>query len=378
MCETVELKIVDVGFGGDGIGRWEGLVVFVPFTLTGETVEVKITQRKKGYARAELLRVIDPAPGRTTPVCSWYGRCGGCCYQHADYECQLAMKHKQVTDVLQRLGHIDAPAVAPVVAAPQPFAYRNKVTLHGPGTPGYVALDNTTILPIEECPLAAEPINKEIARLHNEQVQIGDNLVIRCAGPDRVWSYAESSRPSARQSRKKHPAVKESSMTDQSFQQVNEKVSELLVQHMRKTFAQTGCSYLIDAYCGSGLFALRLADLYEGCSGIETDSKAVVAARRKVEELQLPATKFLNGTTDDMLPAALRKAPPAATCLILDPPRKGCRQRVLEIIAEKHPEYVVYISCNPPVLARDLAKLCGAGYEPVEIVPFDMFPQTAY
>ena len=148
--QVLELTITDIAFGGDGIGRVDGFVVFVPFVIGGERVEVRLVEVKRRFATADLLRVITPAPQRTEPRCPYYTRCAGCQYQHITYDHQLELKRKQIVDVFERIGKIPNPPIAPVVASPQPYHYRNKLVVHGPGKPGFWTTRGRSILEMDE------------------------------------------------------------------------------------------------------------------------------------------------------------------------------------------------------------------------------------
>ena len=149
-----ELDITTVAFGGDGIGRIENFVVFVPFVIAGERVEVEIVEVRKRFATADLVRVISPSPHRVGPHCAYYANCAGCQYQHIEYTHQLAMKQGQIRDLFQRIGKIPEPPIEPVVASPRPYHYRNKIVVHGPGKPGFWTMRGRSIVQIEQCPIA--------------------------------------------------------------------------------------------------------------------------------------------------------------------------------------------------------------------------------
>jgi 23S rRNA (uracil1939-C5)-methyltransferase len=163
-----------------------------------------------------------------------------------------------------------------------------------------------------------------------------------------------------------------------SFFQVNREVIELALQHARKIFADRGCQILVDAYCGVGLFALMLADLAEHVYGIEEDSKAIHAANDNARRLGLKGYDFYSGKTERLLFYTLRQCKLDETCLILDPPRSGCAPIVLKTLREQKPRQIIYVSCAPPMLARDIKELLKSGYKLERVTPFDMFPQTAH
>ena len=170
--DHLTLAIHDIAFGGEGVGRVDEFVVFVPFVLTGETVEAEITEVKKNFARARLLHVIQPSPERVEPACRYFGQCGGCQYQHVDYATQLRWKHKQVADLFQRIGGFAQALIAPVIPCPQPYGYRNRIMIRSQWNKpeqklniGFIRWDGGLVEDIEECKIAEPVLNEEIRRV---------------------------------------------------------------------------------------------------------------------------------------------------------------------------------------------------------------------
>ena len=364
--QHLELDITDVAFGGDGIGRVENFVVFVPFVLEGERVEVEIVEIKRRYATADLVRVITPSPHRAEPVCAYYRQCAGCQYQHVEYLHQLQLKHKQIRDIFQRIGGIQEPPIEPVVASPKPYAYRNKLVVHGPGKPGFWTLRGRAIIPIECCPIARDEINVQLAGL----LEADKHTTLRCNSAGQTWVFTESDEVIEETLLGKTLRVPLS-----SFFQVNREVIELAIEHTRQIFAGSGCSTLVDAYCGIGLFALFLGGRVYG---IEEDARAIRAANENAARLGLTRYDFYPGKTERLLFYTLRQCKLDETCLILDPPRSGCGRPVLKTLREQRPRKIIYVSCAPPMLARDIKELLKSGYQLSRVTPFDMFPQTAH
>jgi len=165
----LSLRISDLAFGGEGVARWEDFVVFVPFVAVGELVEAEITELKKRYARARLLRVLEPSPERVEPGCRYFGACGGCQYQHLAYSAQLRLKHKQIGDLFERLGHFDRRLVAPVIPCPQPYGYRNRIMVRSQWDKfkqglniGFIRADSRLVVDVEECRLAEPALNEQL------------------------------------------------------------------------------------------------------------------------------------------------------------------------------------------------------------------------
>ena len=393
--QRLELDIITVAFGGDGIGRVDNFVIFVPFVIEGERVEVEIVDVKRRYATADLIRVITPSPLRVEPRCSYYMRCAGCQYQHVDYAHQLELKRNQIRDIFQRIGGIAEPPIEPVVASPRSYDYRNKIVVHGPGKPGFWTMRGRAIIPIDHCPIAREEINAKLAEISQQSLE-NVHLTIRCNSAGKVWTYTEvKGRGTTPHLSDVLPEEIEETILGKtlcaplgSFFQVNKGIIELALEHVRTIFGASGCKVLVDAYCGVGLFALLLADISHHCYGIEIDAKAIVAANANAERLGLTNCDFYAGKTDRLLFYTLRQCLPAEalakegkldeTCLILDPPRSGCGKLVLKTLREQKPRKIIYVSCAPPMLARDIKEMLGFGYELERVTPFDMFPQTAH
>ena len=397
--QRLELDITTVAFGGDGIGRVDNFVVFVPFVVVGERVEVEIVDVKRRYATADLVRVITPSPRRVEPRCPYYMNCAGCQYQHIDYPHQLELKRSQIRDVFQRIGKVPDPPIELVVGSPREYHYRNKIVVHGPGKPGFWTMRGRSIVSIEQCPIACEEVNAKLAEVSQQPLE-NVHLTIRCNSEREVWSYVETRRavdeldeveptaetPTAQRLIAETILGKSLQVPLGSFFQVNREIIELALAHVREIFAASGCKILVDAYCGVGLFALMLADLAKHVYGIEEDAKAIKAANENAQRLGLEHFDFYPGKTERLLFYTLRQCEPRSqnrgeldeTCLILDPPRSGCAPVVLKTLREQKPRKIIYISCAPPMLARDIKELLKSGYKLERVTPFDMFPQTAH
>lgn len=333
------LTIGDIGFGGKGVARHEGKVTFVPFVLSGEVVLAKSTREHKSFSEASLIRVLQPSENRTEPPCHYFGRCGGCSYQHATYPHQLEIKQQQVRDTLRRIGKLDVP-VNPTTPSPEPFGYRNRITVHAAdGAIGFYAWNEHRLVDIERCPIASDAVNAQLADLRKKRPRDG------------------------------HYSLRENS-GERTFRQTNDSVAELLARAVGDHLPATG-PLLIDAYCGSGFFLKLFADRFAHAVGLEWSQYAVAAAQKHLaanETYQLGDVGLLLGDT-------LAQAP-AGTALLLDPPAEGLAPQVVRSILAHPPAKILYISCNPATLARDLGKL-SANYTVASVQPFDMFPQTA-
>ena len=369
--QHLELDITTIAFGGDGIGRVEGFVIFVPFVLDGERVEVEIVDVRKRFATADLVRVITPSPHRVKPQCKLFANCAGCQYQHVSYQHQLELKRNQIRDIFQRIGKIPDPPVELVVASPREYAYRNKLVVHGPGKPGFWTQRGRAIIPVDNCPIARDEVNAKLA----EPMEVDKHLTIRSNSAGQVWTFTD---PAPDEIIEEVILGKTLHAPVSSFFQVNREVIELALQHTRQAFAASGCRVLVDAYCGIGLFALMLGDIAEHVYGIEADARAIQTANANAASLGLSQYDFYPGKTERLLSYTLRMCDLDKTCLLLDPPRSGCAPVVLKTLREQKPRKLIYVSCAPPMLARDIKTLLTFGYRLERITPFDMFPQTQH
>ena len=358
----VTLTISDIAFGGEGVARWNDFVVFIPFVLVGEEVEGEITELKRSYARARLVAVRKAAGERVAPLCRYFGECGGCQYQHLAYPAQLALKHKQIVDVLERVGRFSAVVVDPVVPCPQPFGYRNRIMVRSQWDKfrqalnvGFIRHDNRLVVDIEECRIAEPVLNEQLREVRaHPPAKGGLKVVLRVAPED--WDLPRD-----------------------SFFQNNFFLAPRLVEAVRDRLRASGVRHLVDAYCGVGFFSIELADAVDSFAGVELDAMAIRAARLNAARRGRTNGEFVAGRVEDELPRLLQRFAAAATALILDPPRKGCPAQSLRRVREAGPAQVLYVSCHPATLARDLNILCCDGvYELVRVMPLDMFPQTQH
>ena len=358
----VTLTVSDIAFGGEGVARWNDFVVFIPFVLVGEEVEGEITELKRSYARARLVQVRKAAAERVVPACRYFGECGGCQYQHLAYPAQLALKRKQIADVLERVGRFSAAVVDPVVPCPQPYGYRNRIMVRSQWDKfkqglnvGFIRQDNRLVVDIEECCIAEPVLNEQLREVRaHPPAKGGLKVVLRVAPED--WELPRD-----------------------SFFQNNFFLVPRLVAAVRERLLESGVRHLVDAYCGVGFFGIALADAVDSFAGLELDAMAIRAARRNAARRGCTNGEFVAGRVEDELPGLLQRFTAAATALILDPPRKGCPAQSLRRVREAGPAQVLYVSCHPATLARDLNILCAEGvYELVRVVPLDMFPQTQH
>jgi tRNA/tmRNA/rRNA uracil-C5-methylase (TrmA/RlmC/RlmD family) len=359
---TVHLTIEDIAFGGEGVARVDDFVVFVAYVLVGEVVEAEITEVKKSFARARLLRVTQPSSERVEPACRYYGACGGCQYQHIGYAAQLRIKHKQIADLFQRIGGFRPEVVSPVVPCPQPYGYRNRIMIRSQWNKpaqklniGFIRWDGGLVEDIEECKIAEPAINEQIKQVWaNPPPKGGIKVVLRI--PPEGWD-----------------------VPDHSFFQNNFFLLPELVATVGEFVRQGGARQLVDLYCGVGFFGIELADAVESFVGVEYDQPAIRAARRNAAARGRTNGEFIAATVETALPELIKRFSPRATTVLLDPPRKGCLPQTLDLLRRERPAQIIYVSCHPATMARDLNVLCREGvFDLAGVTPLDMFPQTQH
>jgi len=337
----VDLQIEDIAFGGKGVAREHGKAVFVPFTIDDELVSMRITREKKQFAEAEVVDLKRRSPHRVEPLCPYFGRCGGCAYQHIDYAHQLEIKSRQVRDLLQRIGKLKDIPMRPIIPSPLHYAYRNRITVHAEGgLIGYFRRESHRLIEVERCPIAMNEVNRELADLRARDVPDGHYTLRAKPGP-RVFS------------------------------QTNDAVANAL-RDLVVDLVPPNQELLVDAYCGAGFFAKALIEKFERIVGIDWDRFAIAAAKENAIAKEL----YIAGDVESGLRSAMENCDPAKTFLLADPPATGLTTRVRETIAGLAPTTFVYVSCNPSTLARDLADF-QPRFEIKSVTPLDIFPQTA-
>lgn len=345
--QEVSLEIKDLAFGGKGVGRIGGIACFVPGVIDGENVKVRIRKVKSRLMEADLLEVSEASPHRIEAPCQVFQKCGGCAYQHIDYPHQLRIKENQLREALRRLGGLSEPPVAPMIPSPEPYGYRNRITVHvRDGKAGFFAEGSNRVVPVSKCLIASGEVDLGFQDLLKSRPRDGDYLI----GEKKRYG---------------------------GFRQVNNAVAEILKKTVRDAVRPSGEAnpipeLLVDAYCGAGFFAHELQSLFTKVIGIERSIASVAMASRQAAENE----EYLAGDVEQMLPAALAAGSSAGTVLLLDPPSEGLAESATEAILERPPARIVYVSCNPATLARD-AKRLSERYRIVQVTPLDMFPQTA-
>ena len=375
-------------YGGEGLSRVDGEVVFTPFVLPGETVEAERTGSRKKAQRARLVNVAEPSPARVSPLCPYFGHCGGCQYQHAGYEAQLELKRGILAETLRRVGKIEFDEARIETVAGEPFGYRNRVQFHFErGRMGYRELNSHKLVPIEKCPISSPKINEAIVRL-NKMVRdrrwptFVSSLEIFTDERHVQWNVLESDKPVA-----KHffewladevpgtvlgaleYAVNEDEFTvsGQAFFQVNRflapRLAELAIGDAKGEAAW-------DLYAGVGLFSLPLSRRFARVTAVEAGRAASADLKTNAHRGRLKIDVQQRQTE-----AFLAEAKTAPDFVLADPPRSGLDKAAVARLLELRPKTIAMVACDPATLARDLAAF-GAGYRIERVQMVDLFPQT--
>ncbi len=406
--DRLTIEIESLAVGGRGVARHSSqngrLVIFVNDVTPQDVVEVELTKVKKNFAEARLVKVLHPSPFRRLPECSVAGVCGGCSWQHVEYAEQLRQKRVIVEQALRRMSgfNLDEGFVEPVVPSPREFRYRNRIQLqHQPGTKdhkqspataskkaemGFFKRGSHQIVDIEDCLITEEIITREIPRLKTSLVDTppgrvellvdqSGHFAVRKGEPDNSADYRTDD--STDDCTDDHTNDSHASAFSQVNTLQNQALVEFVVNTIKNLMTNTASvSTIYDLYAGNGNFTFPLAQTVNKSRilAVELNQESVLQARQKnaqvganIEFQQADVGEFLR-----KLPAkALAKS-----IVLLDPPRTGCEPDVILALADGSPAFLVYVSCHPVTLARDLKPLKNAGFELLRVLPFDMFPQT--
>lgn len=385
-----EIVVEKLVYGGDGLGRAEGRVVLSPFTLPGERVRVEMLRVKPDVAHGRLLEVLEAAPGRIAPACPHFTRCGGCHYQHAPYDFELAQKESILRETLRRVGRIEPECAIETIAGPE-WGYRNRIQIHFEGRrAGFLAAGSHELCPVEQCPVASPRLQAALAELRamahdrrfppflhsldlftNEaETQIGVRASDRgIARPFFDWCAERS--PGATTGPLEYEAAGERYRVGRrSFFQVNRHLIDRLVE--AATGGETG-ERALDLYAGAGLFTIPLARRFSQVEAVERGDSAArdlefnaARAGLAVKVHRAPAETYLEASSGGF------------DLVLADPPRAGLDRHALRRLLEIRPRRLSLVSCNPATLARDLAALHGGGYRFSRLILIDLFPRTCH
>ncbi|HAZ15832.1 MAG TPA: 23S rRNA (uracil(1939)-C(5))-methyltransferase RlmD [Parachlamydiales bacterium] len=432
--QKINLTIQRLGIYGEGVGYWHGYTVFVEGALPGEVIQARLCERKKAYGRAATLSCSRLSPHRVLPSCPLFGRCGGCQIMHLDYNEQLVLKRQRVIDSLERIGKLKGIEVLPCLPSPSSLHYRNKIQL--PVVPsenglkiGLYARNSHDLVEMEKCfihaPLGEKVLERLLPLLKASSVTAYDPktgsgelrylliksalstdqamviLVTKGAPSRELCAFAHALKETCGEVRGVVRNENESAdntvlgssyqllvgegaieerllglsfkVSPASFFQVNPLQAEVLYKQALSLADLQGDETLLDAYCGVGALSLLMAQRAGKVLGIDCVSQAIADAKNNAQNNQICNVEFACGLAEEFIPT-LRSLDVA----LLNPPRRGCDSSLLQRLSELAPRRILYISCDPATLARDLAFLNERGFSIDTVQPFDMFPQTAH
>ncbi len=411
-------EVVGMAFGGAGIVRHDGFVIFVPFTAPGDKVTCRITQKKKSFANAELIAIERASPQRTKPLCPYFGACGGCQLQHLLYPAQLECKEHDVEDALKRISHHKEKSVLPVVGAEQQWAYRRHITLKlrpmgDAFEAGYVAIDNVSLIKVKQCPIFVE-INDTILQevqqvaqsLKNTSKEDGKVAIFKSENrrfllhfhfqylPPNAVAAMENALSQFKNWRGVVLSSRNRTITFGETQSIFE-VDQLKIAFSTKAFIQnhpeqsvniyreicriaqaSNAKKILDLYCGIGVLSLLLASHGHLVKGVEFNPEAIGLAQHNAKINGIEHVSFTQGDVAEKLGDLINHFRP--DLVIANPPRTGLEAKVVNILVSSGIREIIYISCMPSTLARDLKMLCEESYHLKQCQPYDMFPQTAH
>lgn len=375
--EKLRLSLTDMAFEGGAIARHDGQLVFAAYGIPGEEAVVEIERRSKDYLMGRVVEVLSPSPHRVEAPCPYFGRCGGCQWQHIDYPFQAELKARIVGEQLRRIGKLEKPPVAATLTAEERWHYRNhaRFSTDRQGQLGFVSLLRRRFVRIDHCRIMHPWINDVLERLQGKcaglhQVAIRYGVRTEQALIHPSLKEIDDSIASGQTSYEEELLGKRFRVSGASFFQVNTRQAEVLIEVVREKLALAQDQLLLDAYAGVGTFAVLLAPYVKRVIAIEESPAAVADA--VINQAGIKNIVFYQGKVEQILPE-LRQRPQAA---ILDPPRMGCHPDTIAAVLKRPPARLVYVSCDPATLARDLRALCQGGYRLEEVQPVDMFPQT--
>lgn len=379
--QEIELDITTLTNMGQGLGRVDNWVVMVPFALPGERVRARVFRNDKNFSEADLVEVLKPSPHRVEPRCPLFGVCGGCQYQNLAYGEQLAWKRRQVEELLRHMAKLELP-VEPVIGSPKEYGYRSKITPHFEKPRDGVIADigflkagrRYDLVDVPRCPIATDAINaalpevREAVRRRAGSYKKGATLLLRDAANGVLTDPNE-------------PALErvgplEFEFLAGDFFQNNPFILEAFTGYAIRQAKAGGARFLVDAYCGSGLFSLFGALEFEAVEGIEIAETAVERATKNARRNDISNCRFTAGSAEAIFENIT--FPPEETAVLIDPPRRGSDEVFLRQLFAFGPRTVVYVSCNPATQMRDLRFFKEAGYQITAVQPFDLFPQTKH
>jgi 23S rRNA (uracil1939-C5)-methyltransferase len=432
------MDIDNMGYQGEGVGKIDNFTVFVAGAIIGEKVKIKIVKVSKNFAFGKLLEIVEASPSRIDPVCGIYKFCGGCNIQHIDYKAQLDFKTNRVKQAINRIGKLDEVVIHNTLGMERPYNYRNKVQLplsnkDGQVSIGFYAERSHVIVNMETCHIQ-DGVSDVVVKLTKQWIKefniqcydeetgqgslrhimirkgfkTGEVMVVmvtngkelprkeefiaimtkKIQGIVSIVQNINSEKTNVILGAQCVTLWGKDTITDYigefkfqisplSFFQVNSIQTEILYSKALEYANLSGGEVVLDAYCGTGSISLFLSKKAKKVYGVEIVAEAIENAKINAVENNIVNTEFIVGEAEKIIPELLCKGV-KADVVVVDPPRKGCDKILLQAISGMKPETIVYVSCDPGTLARDLGILDELGYKTIEIQPVDMFPQTSH
>ena len=437
--DSVTVSVTDMGQDGEGIGKAEGYTLFIKDAVVGDKVRAKVIKAKKNYGYARLMEVLEPSPDRVEPRCSCARQCGGCQIQALSYQRQLQFKEEKVRNVLERIGGFEKIPLQPIIGMENPYRYRNKAQFpigtdrEGRPIAGFYAGRTHSIIPQEDCVLGVRE-NKAILEVilgfmeefsipayreeegsglvrhvlirygfATKEIMVcvvinGDRLPKAEILAERLSDIAGMTSISINKNKRRtnvilgeeveviwgRPFIEDVldgvryQISPLSFYQVNPVQTKVLYEKALQYAGLHGTETVWDLYCGIGTISLFLARQAGKVYGVEIVPQAIEDARRNAALNGMENVEFMVGKAEEILPEKYEKEGVSADVIVVDPPRKGCDPELLDTMLQIRPKRIVYVSCDPATLARDLKLLCAGGYKLQKVQPVDQFPHSVH
>ena len=379
----MELELTGFALGGKAVAHApDGRVVFVEYGIPGESVVVEFKEERPSYLEARAIEVVDASPHRIEPRCEYFGRCGGCQLQHIDYAEQLRLKTGVVQEQFERIGHFEAPPVRAMLGMEQPWAYRNhmRFTVRRDGDVGFMERGTHRFLKVEQCPIAIDAVNEVLSDVQDATtgtrqitIRMGEESGELLVQPKLEWRPGmEGTTESGQPWYKERLLGRDFRISSAAFFQVNTRQAGRLANLVIERVTAVSPAVAVDAYSGVGTFAALLAEHVPQVVAIEESAAATADAKVNFDGLY--NVEMVAGSVEDVLP----NFTPAPDVVMIDPPRAGMRREVVDALLASRTTRIVYVSCDPATLARDVRLLVDGGFELIEVQPIDMFPQTQH
>lgn len=379
--KSVSIKLNDIAHGGDAVGKYDGMVVFVPYGIPGDVVNVEVIGNKKRFGRGVITRIEESSVDRIKPRCDYFERCGGCHWQHINYSTQLKFKQQIVRDTLTRIGSFNSPPVHPTISNPHPWKYRSHLTFNRnhSGKLGLVSTDNRNIISIDECSIARPEIVERLNQLNETpNPRAAQRVRIQVGINNQAADFSMDEDDSASKS---FTETTYYSVLDRAFQcspgsffQADPDQAAVLVQLVLDSLNLQGTEQVLDLFSGVGLFTAFIAKQALQVIGVEISESATRDAEANLSDfsnVNLIQAGIKEALESDVIPPSL-----SVDAIVVDPPRTGVRPEDLDAILTMSPLKIVYVSCDPATFARDAKQIVAAGYSLISVQPVDMFPQT--